>query len=280
MKVAYSFSVLRYVHDPVSAEFINIGVALYSPEVRYLNAVCTPRYGRVSKVFEPIEGDHFRQMTRYIESRIEELGQKMKSGLPFELPIEDIAKVLAQVLPPDDSALQFSQAGGGFTSAPEKTLNELYERYVEKYTSRKTAPSRDDEDVWKVYKAPLEKLNLTQYLKPKRIIAPDYDYQFERARKNRVWHAYEPMSFDLADSSYIVEKATHWRGRMTNLADSDEKFKLHILLGQPHEAKLRDAFVKAKNILHKIPGKPEFVDENEAEQFAAELKKEIDEHGS
>ena len=95
---------------------------------------------------------------------------------------------------------------------------------------------------------------------------------------NRKWK-FGTLRRVVSRQRYIVEKATHWRGRMTTLADSNEKFKLHILLGQPHESKLREAFVKAKNILHKIPGKPEFVDENDAEQFAADLKKEIDEHG-
>ena len=32
MKTAYTFSVLRYVHDPVTAEFVNIGVALYAAD--------------------------------------------------------------------------------------------------------------------------------------------------------------------------------------------------------------------------------------------------------
>jgi len=30
MKTAYSYSVLRYIHDPVTQEFINIVVAVYS----------------------------------------------------------------------------------------------------------------------------------------------------------------------------------------------------------------------------------------------------------
>ena len=49
MKVAYSFSVLRYVHDPVTQEFINIGVAVFSPEAKYLRAICTTSYGRITR---------------------------------------------------------------------------------------------------------------------------------------------------------------------------------------------------------------------------------------
>src|SRR5205814_10476345 len=108
MKVAYTFSVLRYVHDPVSLEFANIGVALYAPEARYLSAVCTPHYGRLSKMFARIDGDHFRQITRYIEQELQNLGEKMQTELPFTNPPSAIDQVLKQVLPPDDSGFQFS----------------------------------------------------------------------------------------------------------------------------------------------------------------------------
>lgn len=279
MKTAYTFSVLRYVHDPVTTEFVNIGVALYAPAAKYLNAICTSHYRRLSVVFEPIDGDHFRQITRFLESRIEMLGQKLNSELPFANPPKNIEDVLAQVLPPDDSAIQFSTAGGGFTSDPEKTLNELYVRYVERYVSKTARPSRDDEEVWKVFKDPLEKRQIIKHLRPKRIVAPNYDYEFTRARQNEVWHAYEPISFDLVEASSIKDKANNWLGRVISLMESKEKFKLHLLLGSPRESNLQKAYVQAKNILNKIPRKPEVIEEDEAEHFADALKKEIDEHG-
>lgn len=279
MKTPYTFSVLRYVHDPVTAEFVNIGVALYAREAKYLSAICTSHYRRLSVVFEPIDGDHFRQITKFLQSRIEILGQKLNSELPFANSPRNIEEVLAQVLPPDNSAIQFSTAGGGFTSDPEKTLNDLYLRYVERYVSRAARPSRDDEEVWKVFKTPLEKRQIIKYLRPKHIVAPNYDYEFTRARKNEVWHAYEPISFDLLEASSIKDKANNWLGRVISLMESKEKFTLHLLLGSPRESKLQTAYVQAKNILNKIPRKPKFIEEDEAEHFAEALKNEIKEHG-
>lgn len=279
MKTAYTFSVLRYVHDPVTGEFANIGVAMYAPAAKYLNALCASHYQRLSRMFEPIDGEHFRQITRFIESRIAALGQKLSSELPFKDAPRNIEELLAQVLPADDSAIQFSSAGGGFSSDLEKTLNELYLRYVERYLSKPTRPSREDEDVWKVFKTPLEKRQVIKHLRPKKIMAPNYDYEFEHARKNKVWHAYEPISFDLAEGDSIKDKANRWLGRVTTLSDSKDKFRLHVLLGGPRESNLQRAYVQAKNILHKMPAKPEFIEEDEAEEFADELKKEIEKHG-
>src|SRR5258706_10401554 len=142
MKTAYTFSVLRYMHDPVTAEFVNIGVALYAPEAQYLNALCTPHYQRLSRMFEPIDGDHFRQITKYVQTQIEALGQRLASELPFKNPPKNIEDVLGQVLPADDSAIQFSTAGGGFTSDLTKTLHGIYVRNVERYATRLERASR------------------------------------------------------------------------------------------------------------------------------------------
>jgi Protein of unknown function (DUF3037) len=121
VKVPYTFSILRYVHDPVTTEFANIGVALYAPEAKYASAICTSHYGRLSKMFGQIDGERFRQITRYLQSRIEQIGEQLRAQLPFPEVPKNIEGLLARVLPPDDSAIQFSSAGGGVTSAPEKT---------------------------------------------------------------------------------------------------------------------------------------------------------------
>ncbi len=120
MKIPYTFSVLRYVHDPVTAEFLNVGVALYAPDAGYLSAACTPYYSRLSEMFGHVDGEHFRQVTRCLQDRIEEIGHRLKSELPFPEPARTITSLLAALLPPDDSALQFSVPRGGFTRTPRK----------------------------------------------------------------------------------------------------------------------------------------------------------------
>jgi hypothetical protein len=38
--LSYTYTVLRYVHNTTSGEFVNVGVVLYAPEARYASAVC------------------------------------------------------------------------------------------------------------------------------------------------------------------------------------------------------------------------------------------------
>lgn len=277
MKVGYSYSILRYVHDAVTQEFINIGVAVYSPEAKFFDAICTTSYRRISNVFERIDGNRFREVARYIEHRIGQMGSEYKSSLPFE-PSVAMEHLLAKVLPPDDSAIQFSKPGVGLSADLERTLKELFERHVERYVLSGEQSRRTDEDVWRVFREPLDRANVTPSLRPKRIVAPSYEYEFERSWKNEVWHAFEPISFDMVEAGSMLEKANRWVGRATSLLDSAEEFRIHVLLGEPQDERLKPTFIKAQNILNKMPVKKEFVREAEAEAFAEELARQIQQH--
>ena len=280
MKTAYSFVVLRYVHDVMTGEFVNIGVALYAPGVKYLGGLCNTRYGRLTNLFGKgeIDGEFFRGLMRYIEARFDELGDKLRNELPLHGQPFDIMEIAKSILPPDDSSLQWSEPGGGQTEDPCKTLEDLFVRMVERYESRQARPSRDDADVWRVFKKEFETQHVVSRLRPKRITAPDDDYEFEHAWKNERWRMYEPLSFDLLDAESISSKANRWLGRAINLNDSPEKFVLHLLLGEPSLEKMRAAYAKAENILNKIPIEKVFVREHEAGAFSESLAAEMKAH--
>ena len=78
MKITYTYSVLRYMHDITTGEFVNVGVALYSSEARYASALCRSTFGRLSKTFPGMDGDAFKSLMRFVQSRIEEIGDGLK----------------------------------------------------------------------------------------------------------------------------------------------------------------------------------------------------------
>ena len=51
-----------------------------------------------------------------------------------------------------------------------------------------------------------------------------------------------------------------------------------MLLGEPQDTKLKSAFIKAQNILNKIPGEKEFVRESESADFARHFASQIKKH--
>jgi len=275
--LAYQFSVLRYVHDTATQEFVNIGVALFAPEIGFFQAQCTDSYSRVSGMFLKIDGGHFRQIVRRIQTQIEVLAKCHADSLPFE-KAPSLESLLTEILPVDDSAFQFSKTGVGLSPDPRRTLMELYHRQVEEYLSNDLT-RRSDDDVWRVFREPLDRVHVTPRLKPKRIIAPDFEYEFQRSWKNNVWHVYEPVSFDLIEESSLLDKANRWYGRARCLFESRDRFKVYFLIGEPRTEGLKAAFSKAQNILHKIEGEKDFILESERESFASHLAGEIDSHG-
>ena len=278
MKTPYGFSVLRYIHDVVTGEFINVGVVLYAPKVRFLSAICTSRYGRLTSMFSNVNGDHFRQVLRYIQARLEEEGERLASELPFDKLPPGVLEFTTKILPVDDSSLQFSPEGYGITENLQETLEKLYNRYVEQYYDKPERHSRSDEDIWKVFKKSLEEKRILSNLKPHQIVGNNYDYEFKYCWKNEVWRIHEPVSFDLIEPASITDKANGWLGKIMSLNDGGESFKLNILLGAPQDERLKRAFVKAQNIMNRMLCEHEFIKEDEAEGFAENLRKEIEEH--
>lgn len=78
---------------------------------------------------------------------------------------------MRRVLPPDDSSLQWLEAGGGLTENAEETLRNLYNRLVERYVRWSELPSRTDDEIARPFKATLEKRQLAQKVRQTRIEA-------------------------------------------------------------------------------------------------------------
>jgi len=193
----------------VTGEFANIGVVLYSPEQRFLEARFAVSYERLNAIFLKIDHLHYRALMRYMANRFEEIAADLRDGLHIR-PLTALSEIVRQVLPPDDSSLQWSEQGGGFTEDPSKTLDELYKRVVERYVAGVEQVSRSDEEVAKPFKARLGRT--VEKLAAKTIETKDYQYDFRFAWKNQIWHLYEPVSFDLVDPGSIREKANNGWG--------------------------------------------------------------------
>jgi hypothetical protein len=226
-------------------------------------------------MFAKIDGERFRQLTRYVDSEVRKVSAEVDSGLNGYT----LEALVGRVLPPDDSAYQFSKPGLGLSHDLDETMNELFERFVQKYNTSAEPLRRNDDDIWKdVYREPLERRHVSAKLIPKKITTPDFSYRFDHSWKNKLWHVYEPVSLDLVDTQSLADKANRSVGRATSLIDSAEPWKIHVLLGEPREPRMRAAYIKAQNILHKMPGEHEFVKETEAESFAEMVASEMKHH--
>lgn len=272
MKASYSYTILRYVHDIVAGEFVNLGVILYSPQAAFLGARISTSVSRVKRFFGRVDSDHLRDTLRHIER---EIGNIERRGEASSLLMEVDALTFAErIVPRDDSALQFSPVGAGVTDEPQIALERLFDRYVNRYRGLPKS-TRHDQDILPIFKKPLEERNLLSHVQPKVIESPDYQHEFPLAWKNGLWNACDAVSFDLSEAGDIIEKANKWMGRAWNLHESSEKFRLVLLLGEPRRSELDPVVARAEHIIRKAPLEIVMVRERDAKRLAEMIEKDI-----
>jgi hypothetical protein len=279
-KHPYTYTVLRYVHDTSTGEFANVGVVISAPSAKFADAILRPTYGRLSKMFPGMDGEHFRQVIRHLQSRFEEIASQVREEMDLGQKPTNAQELAFSVIAPDDSSFQWSAMGSGLAADLPVTLESIYQKMVERYDDRQKTESRSDELVWKSFKKRLEERKVLSRLHPKTISVQDDEVTFSHAWKNHQWHCMETLSFDLMQPQSIREKAHSWLGKMTSIKDATEKFRVCYLVGEPQLEGSRRAFEQALNVLHKTPVEHEIIREHEAESFAAEVAKEIAAHDS
>lgn len=275
----YTYTVLRYVHDTTTGEFVNVGIVLHAPQTRFANALCRPTIGRLRRVFPDLNADHFKSLMRHIQSSIETIGEKLRTELPLQ-PFDSAIDLASKILPVDDSSLQWSPMGAGRSEDPADTLENLYERFILRHEDRTKRIPRTEADVWRSFKRTLERNQLLRNFSPKRIAVQDDEIEFQHAWKNGVFHCLEPVSFDLSTADSIRNKAHQWLGRITSIADAPEKLRLYFLVGEPQDSNLHEAYQRALGILNKAAIDKEIYSEHQADALAKNLIRKFEEHSS
>jgi len=272
----YTYTLLRYVHDTVTGEFINVGVALFSPEAEFVSARCKRTYSRASRLFPGLDGEVFKTSIRFVEDKFKDKSPNLFDPVS---PTKTVMGIANWVLPNDDSSLQWSPFGSGITKDPQKTLDQLFERMVERYDERPQHDHRTDEEVWRRFHKDLQQRNIDIEFKPKVIVVSDDKIEFKHAWKNGIWHCVEPLSFDLSSPETIREKAHKWLGHMTSVRTADEAFKVYFLVGAPQKPELFPAYQNAVQILEKSPVKKQIYQEaSDLENLTNAIEDEVRAH--
>lgn len=141
-KVPYSFTILRYVHDVIAGESLNVGVVTYSSANGSLLARVQKSTNRLRQTFPDIDPQVFRDMMTSVERGFQSLAQELGDAPSLGVCDIDALKCARRVIPDDDSALQWSAAGWGLTEDATGTLDQLFERYVTRHDQAAAAEER------------------------------------------------------------------------------------------------------------------------------------------
>jgi hypothetical protein len=278
-KFSYTYCPIKYVHDPAIGEMLNIGVLLFSFEKRQITAKFDYHFERLSSTFANFNGSHYRFIMTSMEFAISKLNSKFEPTLFQSEPFKDIKQVMTSLVPDLGLSIQFGTIMAGITSDLESEAEHIFQRLVISQYPQKEKKSRSDEEVWATFNRPLAKNKVSMYLKPKHFVSNEYDLKFNHTFKNEKTHILDPITMDYAQAESIQNRAIKVLGQAMTLEGNKEIGKLYLLLGEPRIASHRNAYIKAKNLLNKIPLDKEFVEEREAEDFAKELEVEMIKHG-
>ena len=273
---SYSYVTLRYVHDAVTGEFVNVALLLFAPESKTLLVRTRKTISRVKDIFPDLDRSAFTSAMRSIDSAAARYSRDAERAplLSFDL---DAVQVARKILPADDSSLQWSPLGVGMDSNIQKAFERLFSRLVARYDEPATY-RRSDEDVWRPVRQLLEDRDLASKFQEKTIIGHDDEISFKHAWKNGEWHVIEPISLDLADADQIKQKARRWLGHLSAVADAPEVLKPLFIVAAPADAQLHSAFEKAVAILRKAPFNPEIFEEDQVDELVDKIEFEVREH--
>jgi hypothetical protein len=269
---SYTYVLLRYRHDPLAGEFVNVGVVLHSSGASFLGARVRHTLGRMTKIFSDLDGEAFKAALRSIESQVRKMART--EGGDILAKTNNAVSFAKRALPADDSSFVWGPLGSGIATDPEETLESLYARFVGRYDEAQKA-RRDDAAIWRPLRERLAARNLADRLQAKEIISPVDQVEFMHAWKNGSWHCYQPLSFDLASDENIKEKAKRWAGQLLALSDATEAFKPYFLVGAPQDARLMPSYRNALEILQRGPCHPKVVEEADFEVLARQIEDEI-----
>lgn len=274
--VSYSYTVLRYVHDIVTGEFLNVGVVLYCPELKYLRAKTRKKTARLTHCFKGANASAVKHAIRQLEEEIRGSAKGLDSFFPDKsTTAQDFA---FRVLPHDDSSLQWSQLGAGRTRDPNRELDRLFDRLVARYDSHNDN-RKTESDVWRHFSRALDRRRISANWQKKTIASAADSVTFEHAVKNGRWHCLEPLSFDLIDAESIRNKARRYLGQVSSLSTAEDPFSVYFLLGEPSDAGMRPQFDQAVRILKSSPVVPvEVFTESQADEFTEKLAAQIKHH--
>ena len=137
--IKYEYQILRYRHDVVSGEFVNIGIIFFDADKHYLRARVTENYDRIAHFFGSVSSPILLRATKQIEHALNEIGQQITNNSQTR-SFKSITDITSSVLPSNDNSLFFSTVFNGWHLDHQKAFDETFERLVGRYTNEMPKP--------------------------------------------------------------------------------------------------------------------------------------------
>ena len=133
----YTYTILRYVHDIGTAEFINVGVVVSACDTPCIVARFRTDCRRVKCAFPSLNAEVFLTRMQRLQACFDAIDAARCSDVRA-CGDTSIAKLVRCVLPLEDRALTWSPSNSGIGGPIAATLQSLYERLVTRHDKEAT----------------------------------------------------------------------------------------------------------------------------------------------
>src|SRR6266478_3401389 len=122
--IPYTYSVVRYVHDPGTGEMLNIGIVLCAPTIQLIETRFESRYERLSEAFVGFDGDHYRRSIRHFDRVVDILRGRLALPQLFDVwdLTADVGSITREIWPDQDLSFQVSSIMAGIADDPKKAI--------------------------------------------------------------------------------------------------------------------------------------------------------------
>jgi hypothetical protein len=129
----YTYTVLRYVHDVMTGEFINVGLVMHVSGQEKILARALAGSSRVKCIFPDLDQDAFASSMRAAQRALSKPFHSAQNAMSFA----------SDVIPKDNSSLQWSPEGSGLSDDVTQAFERLYDRLVTRYEKQDQKPTID-----------------------------------------------------------------------------------------------------------------------------------------
>lgn len=254
----YTYTLIRYVHDPVAEEFANVGLVMFVPDTGEFLYRVDLTYGRLSQFFDDFAPKSYGAAIRAIDSRLHDvLDAQSRPGLDFDIDYWD---QLQRAISPDGGAgIVLSDERIGRHREPAERFERLCAQFLHQAPTKR-AQSQKRPRAAKVVEAEfrkrVQKAHLESYVSYEYTleVSPLRSHQFTAGWQNGVVHVADILSMDLQKPQDIIDRAYRFGGLLVDLAKENE-FVAHPLLVPPTHEDCRPTYHAAREVL----GENEFV---------------------
>lgn len=204
------YSIVRFQPFVETGEFANIGVVLYVPGTRQLlfKLLSAKECGRITEFFKPMQKEIYTNCIQIIRTELERVEKLVMQTANAEIDFYD------ELVRPREDIIRYSQNRVLFSTNLNKTLEELFEHYVQRSFAHQEG---HEEKMQKRVRTLLSEHNMAEKFKDG-AIGDERKYKVRLPFVNKEQKvAIKPIHFTHPDSHKLIEHGLSWLGKIQQL---------------------------------------------------------------